>query len=285
MQAMGVRCGMKLKGESAKNRTIFAIDHNAFNDLCNPEACYWLGLLLADGCMSFQKRSKSWVCHLGSVDKEMIEGFKLFLKAENSICQYLPRRGKMFFSMRITHVKLCDRLRSLGMIPRKSLTLLFPESVPSQNISHFIRGYFDGDGCISIQKGKRTNQLHFHIVGSQNLIQSVQGHLVSQAGISKTKLVRTANVWNIHSKKREDIDKIRRYLYRDANTYLMRKKRIFETELIQNRTGYSSSRIGVSYRPLKNRWRATYRLEGNRKERIFQTESDAIKFLNSLSVC
>ena len=43
-------------------------------------------------------------------------------------------------------------LNSYGCTPRKSLTLKFPDRdifKSSDLIRHFIRGYFDGDGCFS----------------------------------------------------------------------------------------------------------------------------------------
>jgi len=47
-----------------------------------------------------------------------------------------------------------EDLLKLGLTPRKSLTIEFPKNVPNQYLSHFIRGYFDGDGCVAIMKGK-----------------------------------------------------------------------------------------------------------------------------------
>jgi hypothetical protein len=47
----------------------------------------------------------------------------------------------------------------LGLYPNKSLAVKFPP-IPKSMLPHFIRGYFDGDGCVYLEKtlGSR-NQL------------------------------------------------------------------------------------------------------------------------------
>lgn len=52
----------------------------------------------------------------------------------------------------VTNYHLWNTLNNYGCIPNKSLTLKFPdESIFKSKdlIRHFIRGYFDGDGCFS----------------------------------------------------------------------------------------------------------------------------------------
>ena len=65
--------------------------------------------------------------------------------------------GKSFTRCRwnISNKHLWNSLNTLGCTPRKSLTLQFPDinifSSP-ELVKHFIRGYFDGDGCLSYYK-------------------------------------------------------------------------------------------------------------------------------------
>ena len=51
--------------------------------------------------------------------------------------------------MSIRNDRLYEDLRKFGLKRRKSLTLKFSTHIKDQHLSHFIRGYFDGDGCIS----------------------------------------------------------------------------------------------------------------------------------------
>jgi hypothetical protein len=53
--------------------------------------------------------------------------------------------------------EMCKDVEKLGGIKHKSLILEFPsfDIVPEKYMSHFIRGYFDGDGCIWNGKRKK----------------------------------------------------------------------------------------------------------------------------------
>jgi hypothetical protein len=53
------------------------------------------------------------------------------------------------FILRIGNKNLYDSLVTLGLYPSKPLTIHTP-SIPRKMVSHFVRGYFDGDGCVSL---------------------------------------------------------------------------------------------------------------------------------------
>lgn len=57
------------------------------------------------------------------------------------------------FVFRVGSKLIYNDLLNLGVIPRKSLTMLFP-AVPSEFLSYFVRGYFDGNGCLYLIKNK-----------------------------------------------------------------------------------------------------------------------------------
>lgn len=59
--------------------------------------------------------------------------------------------GKLKYKLSICSQQLSDKASTLGAIPNKSLMLKFPDINIFKSkdlIRHFIRGYFDGDGCI-----------------------------------------------------------------------------------------------------------------------------------------
>lgn len=67
--------------------------------------------------------------------------------------------------------KTVNDLKRLGCTEQKSLNLTFPtkEQVPPHLLHHFIRGYFDGDGSISLY----NNDYHVSIVGTESFIKSL----------------------------------------------------------------------------------------------------------------
>ena len=70
--------------------------------------------------------------------------------------------------------KMVDDLNKLGCVNNKSLILTFPseDQVPVKYLSHFIRGYFDGDGSLHFtQSGKAKNPNYkINFLGTENLL-------------------------------------------------------------------------------------------------------------------
>lgn len=73
---------------------------------------------------------------------------------------------------------LCDRtiknqLIALGCIPQKTFEIEFPsdEIVPRELKHHFIRGYFDGDGCVT---SSADSILSVEILGTQSFLEGYQ---------------------------------------------------------------------------------------------------------------
>lgn len=107
---------------------------------------YFIGLLAADGCLSGDGRhievtSKS-KNHLLSVKKTLGLKIKLGNKSRK-------KSGvKVYYRLQFSDVKLYKYLVTLGLAPKKSLTL-GKIKTDQKYFSHFLRGVIDGDGCIS----------------------------------------------------------------------------------------------------------------------------------------
>lgn len=72
------------------------------------------------------------------------------MKAEHTIrkCVVRYKAGLTWcLSLKLNQKKMVRDLLELGILPRKSLNLRFPD-IPDQHLNHFIGGYFDGDGYI-----------------------------------------------------------------------------------------------------------------------------------------
>jgi hypothetical protein len=96
-------------------------------------------------------------------------------------------------------------------------------------IRHFIRGYFDGDGCIS-QSGKYPM---FSIVSTKNFLTSIQNILVKNLGLSKTKFMirhpkNGNNIRTLMYGSYGNCIPIYHYLYDDASIFLKRKRDKFK---------------------------------------------------------
>lgn len=195
------------------------VNHDFFNVIDTEEKAYWLGFLYADG----YNDTKFYQIEL-SLKEEDFEMVNLFKSTLSSSYKIMKRKinlnGKTFYSYRhiIYSKKLSKRLEKLGCPKNKSLILKFPDKniVPNNLIHHFMRGYFDGDGCISGTK--------FMLNGTKQFLDLFIKVLRNNTNISKAgywSMDGKAHRWSHASKK--DLKLIGNFLYKDAHIYLKRK--------------------------------------------------------------
>lgn len=136
-------------------------DENYFEIIDTPQKAYFLGLMYADGYVSHSKRllgnNKIYICYKMSIslqeqDKSILELFKRELKRPNELIKIINKdisiNRAIQYCFTVSGQKIHDDLVKHGCVENKSLILQFPKTVPEKLMSHFIRGYFDGDGCI-----------------------------------------------------------------------------------------------------------------------------------------
>jgi len=123
-----------------------------FEKIDSEDKAYFLGLLYADGNV-YLKRNRVQIT-LQNEDKYILE---LFAKKINYTGKFYQDRGR-YSKMIICSKKMVQDLINLGCVPNKSLILQFPnnQQVPKHLLRHFIRGYFDGDGCATIGQVKEN---------------------------------------------------------------------------------------------------------------------------------
>ena len=131
-----------------QNRLKF--DNTVFDCIDTEEKAYWLGFIFADGYIS--SRDNGFELSLKGSDIEHLHKFNKFMEhnKDNVKLGEAKNGDKTFLRCRwgITNKHLWNTLNNLGCTPRKSLTLQFPNISEELEIP-FIRGYFDGDGCLS----------------------------------------------------------------------------------------------------------------------------------------
>jgi hypothetical protein len=112
-------------------------------------------------------------------------------------------------------------LNNYGCTPKKSLTLKFPNINIFENknlIRHFIRGYIDGDGCISYCD-KKHKHMTLRILGTKDFLNILQKYLPLE---KKNKLHKKNNIYDLSFQKGRG-KYILDYVYKDATIFLDRK--------------------------------------------------------------
>ena len=129
------------------------IDEMYFETIDTEHKAYFLGLLFADGCV-FKSRSGSFGIRLELVkrDGELVEKFKEETQAtyKLSLKQTKNENWDDKVGITITNDKFTQHLMSKGCVPNKGTICKIPfNRLPTEMVRHFIRGYFDGDGCLT----------------------------------------------------------------------------------------------------------------------------------------
>lgn len=187
------------------------------------EQFYWLGFMYADGNIS--KEGNRVEIRLSLKDKDHLEKFRKFLQLTTEI-RIGETNGIKFCHLSVRNKHLWNTLNRLGCVPQKSLTLAFPNLKlfkNTVNILHFIRGYVDGDGCLTISKDGDKLRTRLTIVGTKSFLTSINC-LFSNKGYIRNKS--TENYTNqAFELKFSDIPsrRLARYLYENATIYLDRK--------------------------------------------------------------
>lgn len=213
-------------------KRIYDVDQNSFNKIENQDQAYWLGFMYADGYI-IQNKYNSKIIGIKMALSDHLEKFKKFLNSSHPIKSYISNNGfnknKKFYTFNIVSEILFNDLNKLGCVPRKSSILKFPTEniVPISLISHFCRGYFDGDGSIGIAKIKNGWEYPaINIVGTFDFISSyssllqIRGRIIYKDNRNSTYSIKT------NSKIRGKI--IYNFLYKNALTYMPEKKIKFE---------------------------------------------------------
>lgn len=200
-----------------------------FDVIDTPNKAYCLGLLFADGCN--YKRSIN--LFLQAPDKHLLE----------DICQEIGYDEELEFrdrsrdrekgvncqdvyGLRLHSAYMSDVLSNYGVVPNKSLILQFPKCVPDHLISHFMRGYMDGDGHI----GRTEKDITVAFVSTLDFCEAVNNILEEQLGITFT--IRDAGNHNGITMQCETRNKTKRkifldWIYKDADLKLERKYQIY----------------------------------------------------------
>lgn len=210
----------KHKIKSRGNKQGYPRDEFYFNKIDTEEKAYWLGFLYADGCV----HSNNYEISINITDKEHIEKFKAAIKAFNhNITEIQDKRfqnAKTLYQFSIRDKQLHQDLIKWGCIPQKSLLINKIPNIPRDYVSHFLRGYFDGDGSLHYLRG--TNNYRISFVGTKDFLNDIQKELQTNVSL-QSNIAGKAYVLQIAG--RRQIERILNYLYNNSkeNNRLNRK--------------------------------------------------------------
>lgn len=191
----------------------YKIDANFFESIDTEAKAYFLGLMYSDGCVSKNQ------FYIKLHDEDIIQKFKQELRAETPI-RYIEKPWKAYI-LQISCQQLCSHLINHGCTPNKTNTIEVP-NLKNNLYRHFIRGFFDGDGCLQLQD--KIYHCRFDLTSaSLKFLEQLRPIITKYAKTNgylgkETKY----NVWHLNYSGHQVIQ-ILDWLYNDSHFYLNRK--------------------------------------------------------------
>lgn len=157
------------RSRNSEKHTQYKCDSHYFDKIDTMNKAYLLGFLAADGFVTDRNEVGIGVA---TKDRSIVEFFKKELQSEKPI-----REDDVSCELRVQNKYLAETLKKYGIVPRKSLIIDLEKVIQAaqlneEQISVFLLGYFDGDGCICLAHRKDNNKEYFemNIVGTLETI-------------------------------------------------------------------------------------------------------------------
>lgn len=210
---------------SGKSKYTFKNERYLENIDCEKKA-YFLGLIFADGSLNNK---------LCTLQVALVQDDDYILK---NLCNevYLDRNLRVIYPKKPTHkiqsqMTITSKLfyndllkYNLNQNKSKIGQWVNERLIPKELISHFIRGYFDGDGCIYHNKSNGDKTISF--TGNSIFIENLRRFLVTELDLRKgniSKRHKDGNSVTLSFGGLKQIAKIKEFLYKDSTIYLERK--------------------------------------------------------------
>jgi len=220
---------MRTSGESMSA----GLNDNYFGGDLDEHAAYWLGFISADGHIVVKNEVPAGLrIFLSSVDRDMLEKFAEDINYKGTIKDYTrTKNGKKYYESGITFRsrKLCSDLDHLGVLQWKNGNSKILDEMNPDLRRHFIRGLFDGDGCITATKRKDRPSLTHKITIVDNKsnvdpMKSVEKYISLGSGASQNGVKIRKTTCSLVWVGRKQVANIGKWMYSNATIFMGRKK-------------------------------------------------------------
>lgn len=196
------------------NRTNrYIVDENYFKDIDTEGKAYFLGLMYSDGSVSQNQ------FYLKLKDEGVIQQFKQELKAETPIRRI--EKPWDAYILEVSCKRLCQHLINQGCVPNKTRVIQVPK-LREDLYRHFIRGFFDGDGCLQLQD--KIYHCRFDLTSASLQFLEQLRPIITAKALTNGSLQKETNydVWHLNYSGHQ-VSQILDWLYKDSHFYMKRK--------------------------------------------------------------
>jgi hypothetical protein len=216
----------------------------------NEASFYWAGFLAADGCLYKKQNSKRLILSLAEKDLSHVQLLKNTLNYSGPISKSITKhsltnskwKDSIKHTICISSSQLFDDLNRFNLTQRKTHIYDMPNwLITHKLVNHFIRGYFDGDGCITFSKLPRKAEIN--IRGTISVLTQFMNIFENNLHInSKTRPKINSGFGMLKYSGNIICTEIKDYLYNDSTIYLKRKYDLCQS-IVVTRKKYSNRKL------------------------------------------
>jgi hypothetical protein len=224
------KLGVKMDRPCGKSK--YTVNENIFSE--DSEVGFYLaGFIAADGNITYDNRSDTVSLNIGlaRIDRPHLLKIKEAMSFSGPILDisgYNKSYKTTCYSSKLQiycSKKIIKDLEDrFGVVPQKSLILQFPNRlIDHPMIRHFIRGYFDGDGCFYIDN-RYNKPMRFELLGTENFLNNVKMVFEKKCElVAPCKVTPTNNIFRLRLNHQKSVISVVKFLYGDSAFYLQRK--------------------------------------------------------------
>lgn len=203
-------------------------NENFFEVIDSEIKAYLLGFIFADGCIQYRENKNEYILRLSVTEKDEeililfqkhicpLNNIRNIKSTKTGIYTCKPKKSISFYSK-----KLFADLSNLGCHPKKTYLENKIPNIKEELKIHFIRGYFDGDGCICLTD--KTNEFNI-ISNTKSIILDINEIFIKNNLFLNIYYEKSRKIYYIRTRSIKNIKPIYNLLYNNANFYLKRKK-------------------------------------------------------------
>lgn len=209
------------------------LDNDVFKKIDEPWKAYFLGWAYSDGNMN---KRRDFNLTLAEKDKSVLDFFNQKIYGGKRNPRYKKPQsvtskttGKTYlckpqYQLFVGQRTVCDDLIRLGVVPAKSLILTFPSEdiLPKPFVSYFIRGYFEGDGSINIEKIHYLPRIE--ILGTESFTKILSSILLYEYEIN-CRINRRNKIFSLVITRCKDVCLFSKHIYPEGDAMCLQRKR------------------------------------------------------------
>lgn len=243
---------MKARRLNVKRESKYIYNRDFFEEINTEEKAYWLGFIYADGwiCINEKKGNSEVGIQLKGSDYKHLQKFNKSLNGNIKVKKFFRDSGFCygkslpFCSIRIYCKKMAMDLEKNGATRNKTKTIELPK-LSKEMMIPFLRGYFDGDGCLQLDKQRNVMRFDY-CSASKQMLEQIREFLYKEYNITSYISTEDKKIDKRDGKLRIPNYRLNfrglrngynfgKLLYENANIYLDRKYKLFNKLIIETK--------------------------------------------------